>query len=197
MQTIMFRSFFVLLLAMTACAGQGTVAKAPAPVSGMPNYVPAALAHVRIPPAPTFAVPRPPDAAMRASRNDTSPTPAPTHYPFFTGEVALSNNVYYLSFASGNPFGYYSYLSDSRYVYHFDAGYEYTFDAADGNDGIYLYDYATTDFWYTSPTFPFPYIYDFTLKSVLYYYPDENNPGHYTTSPRYFYNFNTGRIITM
>jgi len=27
---------------------------------------------------------------------------------------------------------------------------------------------------------------------VLYYYPDTNNPGHYTSSPRYFYNFATG-----
>jgi hypothetical protein len=32
---------------------------------------------------------------------------------------------------------------------------------------------------------------------VLYYYPDPNNPGHYTTNPRYFYNFATGQIITL
>jgi hypothetical protein len=27
--------------------------------------------------------------------------------------------------------------------------------------------------------------------------PDPNNPGHYTTNPRYFYNVATGQIITM
>jgi hypothetical protein len=27
--------------------------------------------------------------------------------------------------------------------------------------------------------------------------PSLNNPGHYTTNPRYFYNFATGQIITM
>ena len=27
--------------------------------------------------------------------------------------------------------------------------------------------------------------------------PDPNRPGHYTTNPRYFYNFATGQIITM
>jgi len=52
-------------------------------------------------------------------------------------------------------------------------------------------------FFYTSPSFPFPYLYDFSLNTVLYYFPDPNNPGHYTTNPRYFYNFATGQIITM
>ena len=94
-------------------------------------------------------------------------------------------------------FGYYSFLSDPRYIYHFDLGYEYVFDAADGNDGVYLYDFASQTFFYTSPTFGFPYLYDFSLNSVLYYYPDPNNPGRYNTNgTRYFYNFATGQIIT-
>ena len=59
-----------------------------------------------------------------------SGTTAP--FPFFTGESALSNGVYYLSFPSGNYFGYYSFLTDTHYIYHFDLGYEYVFDAADG-----------------------------------------------------------------
>src|SRR6202007_1321205 len=63
--------------------------------------------------------------------------------------------------------------------------------------GIYFYDNASTHFFYTSPSFPFPYLYDFSLNTVLYYYPDPHNPGHYTTNPRYFYNFATGQIITM
>jgi len=52
-------------------------------------------------------------------------------------------------------------------------------------------------FFYTSPSFPFPYLYDFSLNTALYYYPDPHNPGRYTTNPRYFYNFATGQIITM
>ena len=115
---------------------------------------------------------------------------------FFNQETALTNGVYYLLFSSGNPFGYYSFLSDPHYIYHFDLGYEYCFDAADGNNGVYLYDFASNDFFYTSPSFPFPYLYDFNLKSVLYYYPDTSSIGHYTTSPRYFYNYATGQIIS-
>ena len=123
--------------------------------------------------------------------------PAVSHAPFFTGEVPLSGGVYYLAFPSGNYFGYYSYLTDPAYIYHFDLGYEYVFDAADNKSGVYLYDFASNDFFYTSPGFPFPYLYDFSLNSVLYYYPDPNNAGHYNTnSIRYFYDFNTGAIIS-
>src|ERR1022692_1824743 len=118
------------------------------------------------------------------------------HPAFFTGEVALSNGVYYLQFPNGNLFGYYSYLSDPHYIYHFDMGYEYLFDANDGQSGIFFYDFASSTFFYTSPSFPFPYLYDFSLHALLYYYPDTNNPGRYTSNPRYFYNFATGKIIT-
>ena len=112
------------------------------------------------------------------------------------GEVALSNGVYYLSFPNGHYFGYYSYLTDPNYIYHFDLGYEYVFDAADGNGGAYFYDFESGHFFYSSPTFPFPYLYDFTLKTVLYYYPDPSEAGHYNTNGvRYFYDFATGKII--
>jgi len=94
-------------------------------------------------------------------------------------------------------FGYYAYLSDPHWIYHFDMGYEYWFDANDGHNGIYFYDFMSTHFFYTSPSFPFPYLYDFSLNTVLYYFPDPHNPGHYTGNPRYFYNFATGQIITM
>ena len=94
-------------------------------------------------------------------------------------------------------FGYYAYLSDPRFIYHFDMGFEYWFDANDGHSGIYFYDLMSTHFFYTSPSFPFPYLYDFSLNTVLYYFPDPNRPGHYTANPRYFYNFATGQIITM
>ncbi len=115
---------------------------------------------------------------------------------FFDGQTPLSNGVYYLAFANGNYFGFYSYLSDPHYIYHFDLGYEYVFDAADGKGGVYLYDFASRTFFYTSPAFPFPYLYDFTLNTVLYYYPDPNSFGHYNTDGyRFFYRFDTGQII--
>ena len=114
---------------------------------------------------------------------------------FFNGEVSLGNAVYYLAFTSGNYFGYYADLGND-YIYHFDLGYEYVFDAKDGNSGVYLYDFASNDFFYTSPAYPFPYLYDFGSNSVLYYYPSTNDPGHYTSNPRYFYDFATSSVIT-
>ena len=115
---------------------------------------------------------------------------------FFDGEVNLGSGVEFLTFPDGTPFGYYSFLTDPAYIYHFDLGYEYVFDANDGNSGVYLYDFASSDFFYTSPSFPFPYLYDFGLQSTLYYYPDTTSPGHYTANPRYFFDFATGTIIT-
>ncbi len=120
-----------------------------------------------------------------------------SHPTFFTGQVPLVNEVGYLAFPNGNIFGYYSFLDNPSYLYHFDLGYEYLFDAKDGHGGLYLYDFASSDFFYTSPIFPFPYLYDFGLQSVVYYYSDPNNAGHYNTDGvRYFYNFATGQIIT-
>ena len=117
------------------------------------------------------------------------------HPAFFTGETALGNGVYYLELpGTGNVFGYYAYLSDPRYLYHFGFGYEYLFDAGDGADGVYFYDFASGDFFYTSPGFPFPYLYDFRLNALLYYYPSLGSPT--PSFVRYFYNFTTGQIIT-
>ena len=121
---------------------------------------------------------------------------ARAHPAFFNGEVSVGNGVDYLQLPDGNIFGYYSYLTDSNYIYHFDLGYEYVFDAADGRNGVYLYDFASRSYFYTSPEFPFPYLYDFSLNSVVYYYPDPNNPGRYNTDGyRFFYVFNTRTII--
>ncbi|HZV34430.1 MAG TPA: hypothetical protein VFB72_07610 [Verrucomicrobiae bacterium] len=116
-------------------------------------------------------------------------------YPaFFDGQIALSKGVYYLSFADGTIFGYYNLGDfDFPWFYHYDMGYEYFFD--DGNGGAYLYDAASGDFWYTSPQV-FPFLYDFTLNAWLYYFPDNQNPGHYTSNPRTFYDFGTSQIIT-
>ena len=119
------------------------------------------------------------------------------HPLFFEGEVPLANSVYYLQLPGGNFFGYYSFLTDPHYIYHFDMGYEYVFDAQDGTGGVYLYDFKSGTFFYTSPSFGFPYLYDFSLNTVLYYYPDPKNPGHYNTNgTRYFYRFDTGAIFS-
>ena len=88
-------------------------------------------------------------------------------------------------------------MSDPHFVYHFDMGYEYVIDAQDGLSGVYLYDFSSGGWFYTSPAFPFPYLYDFTLNTVLYYYPDPVNAGHYNTDGvRYFYDYGTGKIVT-
>jgi poly(3-hydroxybutyrate) depolymerase len=124
--------------------------------------------------------------------------PAYVQPAFFDGQNSLGEGVYYLQFPSGNFFGYYSYLGDPDYLYHFDLGYEYVYDAADGNSGVYFYDFASGGFFYSSPGFPFPYLYDFALNSVVYYYPDPSNPGHYNTNGlRYFYVFNSGEVVTL
>ncbi|MBE7156945.1 MAG: hypothetical protein INR62_00665 [Rhodospirillales bacterium] len=129
-----------------------------------------------------------------------TPTPTPVAAPpsFFSSEVALSQGVYYLAFPNGNAFGYYAYLADPHFVYHFDLGYEYVIDAQDGRSGVYLYDFASGSWFYTSPSFGFPYLYDFSLNSVLYYYPDPNHPGRYNTDGvRWFYDYATGKIILL
>ncbi|MDB5071497.1 MAG: conserved repeat protein [Candidatus Eremiobacteraeota bacterium] len=153
-----------------------------------------------VPAKPSFAVPRRPSFATPAKPSTTGrpPVASTPHAGFFAGEAALSNGVYYLRLPNGNPFGYYSYLPDPNYIYHFDAGYEYAIDANDGQGGVYLYDFASSHWWYTSRSFPFPYVYDFTLNALLYYYPDPAYAGdHYTSTPRYFYNFGTNQIITL
>jgi hypothetical protein len=121
---------------------------------------------------------------------------SPSHPAFFNGETALGSGWYYLQFANGTPFGYYSYLADPHFIYHIDLGLEYLFDANDANHGIYFYDFASSSFFYTSPS-TFPYLYDFSLNAWLYYLPDVNNPGRYTHNPRWFFNFATGQWITL
>ena len=177
-----FRLCVAAALGLAVATPPGAVASAPGTVAASaPTYRPA-LPKLRRP----------------YHRPSHAPLTNPNGHPdFFDGEEALGNGVYYLTFPNGNYFGYYSYLSDSHYIYHFDLGYEYVFDAQDADNGVYLYDFTSNDYFYTSPSFPFPYLYDFNLKTVLYYYPDPSNPGHYNTNGvRYFYDFATGQIIT-
>jgi hypothetical protein len=118
----------------------------------------------------------------------------PVYPAFFNGMVPVGDGFEYLQFSDGSLFGYF-YLGYFPVVYHADMGWEYFIDANDGQGSAYLFDFASGDWWYTSPQL-FPYLYDFTLGAWLYYYPDVSNPGHYTSNPRYFYNFGTGNIIT-
>ena len=115
---------------------------------------------------------------------------------FFKNEIYVGNGAYYLATPANQVFSVYSYLSDPRYIYHFAMGYEYVIDANDSAGGIYLYDFASSTFFYTSWAYAFPYLYDFSLNATLYYYPLSFRAGSYTTKPRYFYNFATGQIIT-
>ena len=137
--------------------------------------------------------------AMLTDPDLTSALAPEVHPAFFAGEVLLSNNIYYLQFPNGTPFGYYAYfvvMNDPNWLYHFDMGFEYFSDANDNNGGIYLYDFTSNGYFYTSRNFPFPYLYDSSLNAVLYYFPDPQRPGRYTSNPRYFYNFATHQVIT-
>ncbi len=73
-----------------------------------------------------------------------------------------------MQFPDTNLFGYYGYLSSSI-LYHLDMGYE-AFIAATGGQ-IYFYDFASGHWWYSSASL-FPYLYDFTLNTFIYYFPD-------------------------
>jgi hypothetical protein len=115
------------------------------------------------------------------------------HPAFFGGEDFLSGTAYYLQFPNGNLFGYYEYLSSSI-LYHFDMGFEAFIASTDGQ--IYFYDFASGHWWYSSSSL-FPYLYDFTLNTFIYYFPDTKNICHYDTNPRYFSNLTTGKIFTM
>jgi hypothetical protein len=131
-----------------------------------------------------------PEPGINAFSVQLNPHPA-----FFAGEVNLGGGVYYLQFQNANLFGYYNYHF-FPVLYHYDLGFESFVDAGDGMAGAYLYDFASTHWFYTNPSL-FPNLYDFTLHNWLYYLPDTKNPGHYTTNPRYFSNLGTGMIITM
>jgi hypothetical protein len=128
--------------------------------------------------------------------------PVSAIYPdaFFNGEQALSSMWSYLQLPDGNPFGYYAFLQGSpstpnAWLFHDDLGYEYVVPGS-ASGSVYFYDLASNHWWYTSSSL-FPYLYDFTLNSWIYYFPNTANPGHYTTSPRYFSNLTTQQVLTM
>ena len=85
-------------------------------------------------------------------------------------------------------FGHYS-ISSYPVVYQYNLGYEYVFPVNGGVGGVYLYDYTSGHFWYTQASY-FPYLYDSSLNTFLYYY--QANTPH-----RHFYDFGTGQVITL
>jgi hypothetical protein len=193
-----FMPLVFLAGAFAGCSGAGHSLPPPA-------LQPSSLSALGTPPRLNLAVPRrpafidtvPAAPAPLAPLGSNRATSTVTHPSFFAGEVALNNGVYYLQLPNSNIFGYYSYLPDPHYIYHFDLGYEYLIDANDGAGGLYLYDFASGHWWYTGRQYPFPYLYDFTLGAFLYYFPDTKNPQHYTTSPRFFYSFTASQIVTI
>jgi hypothetical protein len=130
-----------------------------------------------------------------AINSSTVVTLTVSQQPFFNGNVDLGGGIKYLQFSNGRLFGYYVYMSQNI-LYHFDAGYLSVIPANDANSGLYMYDFKSGHWWYTSSS-SFPFVYDFTINAWLYYFPQQPSNGHYTTSPRYFVNMNTNVIFTM
>ncbi len=120
-------------------------------------------------------------------------TPVTGAPAFFTGQVSLGGGVEYLAIPGTARSATTPFVAGTIF-YHYDMGYE-AFIPGSAAD-IYLYDSTTGHWWYTSNTL-FPYLYDFTLKTWIYYFPNTQSPGHYTTNPRYFSNLTTGQIFVM
>jgi uncharacterized protein (TIGR03437 family) len=114
---------------------------------------------------------------------------------FFTGQQNLGSGVYYLQFPNANLFGFYTYTSSTSF-YHYDMGFEAFIPSNDAQSGIYLYDFTSSHWFYTTPSV-FPSLYDYTLTAWIYYFPSTTNSGHYTSNPRYFVNLATKTIFTM
>ena len=112
---------------------------------------------------------------------------------FFNGEAALGGGWYYLTFSNNTAFGYYSYMF-YPWLFHADMGFEYFVDGQTPSGGVYLYDAKLAQWFYTD-TNNFPFLYNFIAGAWYYYFPDGNNPGHYSTNPRVFENMTTKQVI--
>lgn len=115
------------------------------------------------------------------------------HPPFFNGEVDLGSGIFWLTFSDSVAFGSYSY-NFFPWLYHFDLGFEYFFDANNAAQGAYLWDAILGQFFYTDPDI-FPFLYNFGTASWFFYFPDTIRPGHYTTTPRAFWDFGGNRVV--
>jgi uncharacterized repeat protein (TIGR01451 family) len=129
-----------------------------------------------------------PGANATNSATVTASAPA-----FFAGSVNGGGGFEFLQFPDGIDFGYYAFVGGG-WLYHLDMGYESV--VAGPGTGVYFWDLASGHWFYTDAA-TFPYLFDFTLNAWLYYFPDTQSPGRYTTNPRYFSNLTTGAIFTM
>lgn len=115
--------------------------------------------------------------------------------PFFAASVPVTNNWYgwnswyYLNMGSSSPYGYFNY-SYLPYIYHYDLGWEYYMDAGNATGGAYFYDF-TDSAWYYTDTNTFPFLYDFHANAWMWYAQETGTSNHYTSNPRWFYNFST------
>lgn len=196
---MLFGLAVAILGGVVACSDIHKSGALPAPgtaaiANGAPAFVPQAISRTP-PPAPRSLQP-PPPRKTNSGRRLRSGTPA----AFFNGEVALANGNYYLKFPNGNVFGYYHYDATPGWIYHNDLGWLYYQDANDGSSGIDFYDNTSGHWLYTSPTYSFPYLYDFYYATAVYYDPITPTPppastpnpaggNYYTSNPRWFYNF--------
>jgi hypothetical protein len=115
--------------------------------------------------------------------------------PFFNGEYNGGGGMLLLHFPDGTSFGYFAYLGGS-WIYQLDLGYESVIPANDASNGVYMYDLKSGHWFYTNPG-SFPYLYDFTLRAWLYYFPSSTLSDRYLSNPRYFANMTTGLVFTM
>jgi len=125
-------------------------------------------------------------SGANASDSTTITSGSGGHPSFFNGEVSLGGGVYYLAFPDGNVFGYYNYANYPPIIYSYSLGFEGV--AEGGNGQVYLFDFTSGHWWYTSAGL-YPYLYDFTLNNWLFYFTN-------STTPRYFSDLTTGKIIT-
>ncbi len=129
-----------------------------------------------------------PSANATDSATITGAAPA-----FFAGSVNGGGGTEFLQFPDGIAFGYYAFVGGG-WMYHADMGYESV--VAGPGSGVYFWDLASGHWFYTDSA-TFPYLFDFSLNAWLYYFPNTQSPGHYSTNPRYFSNLSTGTIFTM
>ena len=136
--------------------------------------------------APPFAIPP-------GSTQNTAPS---TYVlpPFFAGQQAQGSGVYSLTLADGQHFANYTFYTNANYINDFDLGMEYTDDAADGQSGVYLYDLTSAHTFYTNPSL-YPYLYDYSLGTFLYFFSNNNTTAPIGTLKRTFYDFNTQQYL--
>ena len=123
---------------------------------------------------------------------------------FFAGETILipgitssDTTVYNLKFPNGNLFGNYSFENvdgAGAHIQHPDLG-ELIVWPFSAQGAALISDQTSGHVFLTGAWFPV--MFDLTLGTYLYYIPDAQNPGHYTSKPRFFFDLLHGRTFAM